>query len=133
MAESLSHKKKIRADHRATLTRALGDIATALRSDTPERDTVASLKLTLNEKLETLTRLDSEILELTAEEGIEGEIQQSDECKEKIYEGLTVSTGYLILQPPQRLLLPQLQLPYLMIVMPRSNSQRLLYLTLTAT
>ena len=45
--------------------------------------------MTLNEKLETLNRVDSEILELTAEEGIEGEIQQSDECKEKIYEGLT--------------------------------------------
>ena len=45
--------------------------------------------MTLNEKLETLNKLDSEIIELTAEEGLESEIQQSDENKEKIYEALT--------------------------------------------
>ena len=39
--------------------------------------------------METLNRLDSEIIELTAEKGLENEIQQSDEYKEKIYEALT--------------------------------------------
>lgn len=88
-AAALSRKKKIRAGHRATVTRTLGDVATALDSETPDRDKIARLKLTLNEKLETLNKLDSEIIELTADEGLEGEIQQSDENKEKIYEALT--------------------------------------------
>ena len=88
-AAALSHKKKIRAGHRATVTRTLGDIATTLSSDAPDRDRIARLKLTLNEKLETLNKLDSEIIELAAEEDLENEIQQSDECKDKIYEVLT--------------------------------------------
>ena len=45
--------------------------------------------MTLNEKLETLNRLDSEIIELTAEADLDDEIQQSDDYKEKIYEVLT--------------------------------------------
>ena len=88
-AAALSRKKKIRAGHRSTVTRTFGDISTALSSDTPDRDRIARLKLTLNEKLETLNKLDSEIIELTADEGLENEIQQSDENKEKIYEALT--------------------------------------------
>ena len=62
MAEALSRKKKIRAGHRATVTRTLGDIATILSSATPDRDRIARLKLTLNEKLETLNRFDSGLL-----------------------------------------------------------------------
>ena len=88
-AAALSRKKKIRAGHRATVTRTLGEIATALSGEAPDLDRIARLKLTLNEKLETLNKLDSEIIELTAEEGLESEIQQSDENKEKIYEALT--------------------------------------------
>ena len=88
-AETLSRKKKIRAGHRATVTRTLGDIATTLDSDTPDWDRIASLKLTLNEKLDTMNKLDSEIIELTAEDGLESEIQQSDEYKAKIYDALT--------------------------------------------
>lgn len=88
-AETLSRKKKIRAGHRATVTRTLGDINTTLASGTPDQDRLTQLKLTLNEKLETLNRLDSEILDLIAEDDLENEIQQSDEYKERIYEALT--------------------------------------------
>ena len=82
-------RKKIRAGHRATVTQTQGDIATTLDSDTPDRDRIASLKLTLNEKVDTLNKLDSEIIELTAKDGLESEIQQSDEYKVKIYDALT--------------------------------------------
>ena len=71
------------------VTRSLGEISMTLNSEAPVRDRIAQLKLTLNEKLETLNKLDSEIVQLTAEEGLESEIQQSDENKEKIYEALT--------------------------------------------
>ena len=56
----------------------LGQITTILEG-TPVLDRLALLKLTLNEKLDTLSRLDSEIIELTADEDLENEIQQSDE------------------------------------------------------
>ncbi len=39
-AEALS-RKKIRGGHRGTVTRALGEIATALTSDVPDRDKLA--------------------------------------------------------------------------------------------
>ena len=100
-------RKKIRAGHRATVTQTLGDIATTLESDTPDRDRLASLKLTLNEKLDTLNKVDSKIIELTAKDGLESEIQQSDEYKVKIYDALT--SVYLIRLPLQRQQLPQLQ------------------------
>ena len=45
--------------------------------------------MTLNEKLETSNKVDSEIIELTAEEDLENELQQSDEYKDKIYKALT--------------------------------------------
>ena len=52
-------------------------------------DRLSLLKLTLDEKLETLKSLDVEIIELTPEEGLEEEIQQSDEYKGKVYDALT--------------------------------------------
>ena len=69
-------------------TRILGQITTAL-AGTPDPDRLSLLKLTLNEKLETLRGLNAEIIELTPEEGLEGEIQQSDEYKENMYDALT--------------------------------------------
>ena len=86
--EALSQKKEIRADHRASTTRMLGQITTALEGS-PNRDQLALLKLTLNEKLDTLNRLDSKILNVTADEDLDDEIQQSDEYKERIYIALT--------------------------------------------
>ena len=87
-AEALRRKKSIRAGHRASATRILGHITTAL-ADTPDPDRLALLKLTLNEKLDTLRKFDSEIIELTPEDGLEGEIQQSDEYKERMYDAVT--------------------------------------------
>ena len=42
-------------------------------------------KLSLEEKLSTLTRLDGEILDLVAEEEVEDEIEQADVFKERIH------------------------------------------------
>ena len=66
----------------------LSQITTALEN-TSDRDLLTLLKLTLNEKLDTLNRLDSEINELTADEDLDNEIQQSDEYKERSYSVFT--------------------------------------------
>ena len=104
--EALSRKKKIRAGHRASTTRMLGQITAALE-DTRDRDRLALLKLTLNKKLDTLNKLDSEIVELTADEDLENEIQQSDEYRERVYSALThvdevlnITTAHATLTPP---------------------------------
>ena len=55
----------------------------------PDLDKLSLLKMTLNEKLATLNKLDSEIVEFTGEKDLEDEIKQADEYTEGIYEGLT--------------------------------------------
>ena len=87
--EALPRKRKIRAGHRSAVTRMLGQITAALEATPPDLDRLALLKMTLNEKLETLNKLDSEIIDLTSEEALEEEILQSDERKEKIFDALT--------------------------------------------
>lgn len=126
--EALPRKKSIRAGHRSSITRALGQITADLESTPPDLDQLARRKLTLNEKLETLTKLDSEIIELTEDEGLENEIQQG---KTSVWSGRSMrpwlastkclkSLLLLLLWPhPLHLLTEEL----------KSNSQRSLYLT----
>ena len=67
----------------------LGSIAT---------DKLAMLKLTLEEKLKTLKELNAEIVKLVSEDELETEIQQADECQEKIFEALVQINRVLV--PP---------------------------------
>ena len=96
MEEALSRKRRIRAGHRATVTRSLGEVSTTLGNATPDLDRLSRLKLVLNEKLNTLNKLDSEILDIVAERELEDEIQQSDEYKDKIYEAVTLMDKLLV-------------------------------------
>ena len=57
----------------------------------PTSDTskLTQLKLSLQEKLEMLRQLDSEILDLTEEDHLVDEIEQADIFKEEIYTAIT--------------------------------------------
>ena len=92
-AEALARRKKIRAGHKASTTRILGQVTSALDDTPPNAHRLSLLKLTLTEKLETIKGLDAEIVEITPEEGLEEEIRQSDEYKERIYDALTRIDG----------------------------------------
>ena len=46
---------------------------------------LAQLKLSLQEKLETLKQLDSEVLELTEDKDLEAEIQSAHDYKDGVY------------------------------------------------
>ena len=83
-------RKKIRADHRASATRLLNQIDGALGATPTDSDKLAQLKLSLQEKLETLKQLDSEIVDLTPEDGLEEEIEQADGYKDNVYRALTM-------------------------------------------
>ena len=50
-----------------------------------DNDKLAQLKLSLHEKLETLKQLDSEVVDLTPEEGLDEEIEQADDYKDNVY------------------------------------------------
>ena len=124
MAEGLSRKKRIRAGHRASATRTMKQIDALLAVPGAEEPKLAQLKLSLEEKLETLKQLDTEMLELTGEEELENEIQQADEFKDEIYSALVklrpasvsapvlVTTTSRVLPPSDdRIKLPKLTIP----------------------
>ena len=87
-AEALSKKKRIRAGHRASATRILNRIEAVLADPPADLDNLAQLKLSLQEKLETLKLLDSEIVEVTHEDDLEYEIERADSYKEGVYRAL---------------------------------------------
>ncbi len=80
-AEVSTRKKRIRAGHKASATRTLGQLAVALGETPPNPDRLSLLKQTLEQKLETLKGLDTE---LTPKETLDDEIQQVDEYRERI-------------------------------------------------
>ena len=84
MAE-LARKKKIRAKHRASTTRILGQIDPCLATVLFEASKVMQCKQSLESNLQALTTLDDGILDLTDDDGVEAEIVQADEVKESIY------------------------------------------------
>ena len=93
MTEGLTRKKRIRAGHKASVTRMLttvnGLLTTLEPGPTTDTSKLTQLKLSLQEKLETLRQYDSEILDLTEEDQLVTEIEQADIFKEEIYTAIT--------------------------------------------
>ena len=73
----LVRKKKVRAGHRASTTRILGQIDPAVTTEPLEVPKITQLRRSLEDKLTSLTALDNEILPLLDEEAIEAEIVQT--------------------------------------------------------
>ena len=73
-----------------------------LKEDKVDLARLAQLKLSLQEKLETLKQLDSEVLELFADEkGLDAEIQSADEYKDGIYSAMVgIDELSMKLKPP---------------------------------
>ena len=85
MAEGLARKKRIRAGHKASVTRMLNQIDGLLTEKVTDVSKLSQLKLSLQEKLETFKLLDGEILELIKEDNLATEIEAADSFKEGIY------------------------------------------------
>ena len=86
MAEGLTKKKRIRAGHKASASRMLRQIEELLAADTQAHTSrLSQLKLSLQEKLDTLKILDGEILDLVEDDALVEEIKQADSFKEGIY------------------------------------------------
>ena len=85
LTAALARKQKIRGGHRSSATRTTNSIDTLLADGEPAPAHLAQLKLSLEEKLSTLTKLDSEILDLTEDDDVDAEIQEADEFKDRMY------------------------------------------------
>jgi len=84
----LAKKRSIRKGHRGSAARVVNQVDEIVGEGEPDLAKLAQLKLSLTEKLETLNRLDQEILELTEEDNISTEIEQADTFKDRIYTSL---------------------------------------------
>ena len=91
MTEALVKKRKIRGGYRSSATRTISEVYETIEAITDTERYVTKLtqcKHTLKEKLETLKRIDGEILELVNEDDITDEIDQADVFKEKIQQAI---------------------------------------------
>ena len=89
MAEDLAKRKRIRAGHKASATKTIRQIEEVLASESPDQERLSLLRLTLNEKLETIKALDTEVVEyIEGEEALASEIEQADDYKQGVYRAL---------------------------------------------
>ena len=90
MAE-VGKKKKIRGGHKGFITKKISEVNGLASEENITEEigiTLKQLKIVLTEKLETLTKLDDEILELIKEEEIEDEIAESRDFRASIHEAI---------------------------------------------
>ena len=90
MAEPLVKKNRIRAGHKGVVTKRIKEVDDLIAAATPEEPVelakLTRLKLSLQEKLDTISKLDDEIFELIENEGeLVGEIDGADAFKQTIY------------------------------------------------
>ena len=85
----LVFNNNVRRGYRGVVTRKVREVDTVLATDpNPDKVRLAQLKFTLKEKLETLAKIDQEILVLGNENAIEGVIAQFSKVRDTIYEAL---------------------------------------------
>ena len=88
-AEALAKKKKTRAGHKASATKMIRHVEEVLATEAPDRERLSLLRLTLNEKLEIIKALDTEVIDLIDdEEALANEIEQADGYKEGVFQAL---------------------------------------------
>ena len=89
MAEAVKRKKKVRGGHKSYVTSTINSVNELLESYEPAMaNQVKRYRVALNERLEILTTLDNEIVELVDEKEIEQEITDSAVFRESIHKVL---------------------------------------------
>ena len=76
MAEALARKKRIRAGHKASVTKSIRNVEEILAREVPSQEKLSMLEMTLKEKLGTMKTLDAEVTDLIEDEkALGGEIE----------------------------------------------------------
>ena len=92
--EATTRKKRVRAAHRGSVTRLLGQLDEALESADVRR--LRQLKQSLIDKLDILSKLDDELIQLVEEEQLDTEVEQADLIKQGV---VTAASTYIHLRP----------------------------------
>ena len=89
MAEDLARKKKIWSGNRSSATRLMNQLeeASAVTGGLAV-EKLLQLKVSLNEKLQTLKALNGEILLLVDDDALEDEIKQADVLSERLQQSI---------------------------------------------
>ena len=93
-AEELAKKKRVRAGHKASATRMIGNAEELLKTAGSDVLRLTQLSRSLKEKLDVLTTLDGDIINLVDEGSVGDEIEQADTFKEGIYSTLVKIEKY---------------------------------------
>jgi len=118
--ETLARKKKIRAAHRTSATRLMGQAGALIEATPVNADELTLLQTNLSTKLTTLEALNTEIVELTPEGQLEEEIGRADEYSENIQRTLLQIQKACSLQsrPLMTCLHPHLVMTHLRVILP---------------
>ena len=85
LVEEVRVKKLKRRGHHGSVTRLIGQLKDDLQEEnSPNMPKLRQQRSLLSVKLEILSKLNEEILELTPEDDIEQGIDQADQTKEKV-------------------------------------------------
>ena len=88
MSDELAKKKRVRGGHKASATKIMHQVTEMVRSDRPDETKLACLRLSLNEKFETIKVLDAEVIDLIDGDGVVDDIERADEFKESVFSSL---------------------------------------------
>ena len=96
-AEEAASKKRVRAAHRGSATRLTTQLEHIL--DSGDTRQMKQLRQSLTDKLQVLTKLDGELIELVQDDQLEEEVEQVDLVRERITLALiNLNDGLEILQ-----------------------------------
>ena len=77
--EGLARKRKVRAAHRGSVTRIVGQVYEGLESgETLNLPRLRQQRSQLSGKLDVLSKLDDELIEMVAEDELGTEVEQAD-------------------------------------------------------
>ena len=81
-----AHKKRVRGGHRTSATKMIGKVEELLAPETKDYRQLAKTRLSLQEKVNVLKRLDAEVVDLVAEDEVADEIDKADTYMEDVYD-----------------------------------------------
>ena len=101
MADELPKLVRARAGNRSSTTKTVGKVDDLTTSGTIDETKLLHSKRMLEEKLNELKALDSEIVKLVKEDDLEAEIQQADDYKSEIFAAMVkIERALKITSPP---------------------------------
>ena len=81
-----AHKKGVRGGHRASATKMIRKAEELLARDPTDYPQLAKIRLSLQEKVSVLKKLDAEIVDLVKEDEVADEIERADAYMEDVYD-----------------------------------------------